>query len=111
MSEKKIRGRGRPAKLDDRLATEIAARVLVGEPTTSIASALGVSPRSIYLWRSRAWSRDPRDRFCVELEQMIMRGMTSYAKLGQRVVPTTLPGMDFLLDEAVAPFTDAFWLD
>jgi hypothetical protein len=109
VAEKKVLGR--PSKLDGILATEIAARLLVGEPTTSIASTLGISRRSIAGWRARAWSRDERDVYCVQLEQMIMRGQAAYAKLGQRLVPTTLPGMDFLLDEAAAPFTDAFWLE
>jgi hypothetical protein len=79
MSEQKVARWGRPPKLDDALAIEIAALLLVGHSTTDVAQMLGVSRRSIVNWRARAWSRDERDRVCVKLERMISAGRAAAA--------------------------------
>jgi hypothetical protein len=67
--------RGRPPKLDGRLAAEIAALLLAGRSTTEVAQTLGISRRSISGWRRRAWSRNPEDEHCVALMEMVVRGL------------------------------------
>jgi hypothetical protein len=78
--------RGRPPKLDGKLAAEIAGLLIAGSSTTDSAQTLGLTRRSIPGWRSRAWSRDLRDVDCVALEQMIQRGRLAAADVGQREV-------------------------
>jgi Homeodomain-like domain len=90
------RGRGRPAKLTDVLAIEIAALLLAGHSTTEVAERLGVSRRSIQHWRRRAWSRDERDAACVLLERVISVGRAA-AVVGIRSGPSPLVPLDDLL--------------
>jgi hypothetical protein len=80
---------GRPPKLDGELAIQIAARLLAGLTTSDVAQELGVSRRSIAGWRARAWSRDPRDSACVELERALWRGRAAQAGADQR--PAIVP--------------------
>jgi hypothetical protein len=100
---------GRPPKLDDALACEIASRLIAGHTTVDVAQTLGVSRRSIAGWRARAWSARPEDRVCVELERMIWRGRVAAAEGAQLRVDAaaTLPS----LDELYANLSDVDWLD
>lgn len=101
MGETKI-GRGRPSKLDDTLAVEIAARLLAGDTVTDVAQSLAVSPRSISRWRQRAWSRDERDAPAVLLEQMLSAG---YAAAAERHAPTLQP-LDALVADLGRPLDE-----
>jgi hypothetical protein len=102
-SEQKV-ALGRPAKLDDKLATEIAALLLAGHSTSEVAQMVGVSRRSIAGWRARAWSRDPRDRACVQLEQMIVRGRFAQLADAEGAQPDVEPSLDELLADLDATF-------
>jgi hypothetical protein len=100
---------GRPPKLDDQLAVEIASRLIVGETTSDVARTLHISRRSIAGWRARAWSARPEDRVCVELEQMIWRGRVAAAEVAQpRVGAYSKPQP---LDELYRDLSDVDWLD
>jgi transposase-like protein len=97
MAEQKS-ARGRPSKLDGKLATEIAALLLAGHSTSDVAQTVGVSRRSIASWRRRAWSRDERDAACVQLEQMLWRGRAAALVAQQPRIPSTrLEPLDELL--------------
>ena len=89
------RGRGRPPKLTDRLAVEIAALVLAGHSTTEVARMVGVSRSSIQHWRRRAWSRAERDGACVLLERTISAGRA--AAVAPVKGPSPLPPIDDVL--------------
>ena len=62
---------GRPTKLDDVVADRLVALVSAGATITDAAAELGVTRRTVQLWRARAWSRDPRDAPHVELERRL----------------------------------------
>jgi hypothetical protein len=63
--------RGRPTKLTPAVADEIVAVLAAGGSIRDAAASTGVAARTIWAWRSRAYSRDPHDRRCVALERHI----------------------------------------
>jgi hypothetical protein len=69
MAANKIRGR--PSKLTPELADRLVALLAGGATITSAAATIGVDRRTIQQWRARAYSRDPRNRPHVELEQRV----------------------------------------
>jgi hypothetical protein len=67
-----VRARGRPSKLNNRVADRLVALVSAGSTLADAAHELGVAPRTITGWRARAWSRRPQDSTCVQLERRLV---------------------------------------
>ena len=66
-----MRGRGRPTLLTPAVADELVAVLAAGGSIHDAAASTGVSARTIFEWRRRAWSRDPLDARCVALERRL----------------------------------------
>jgi Homeodomain-like domain len=62
---------GRPGKLTPALGDRLVELLAAGASTTGAAAQLGISRRTVQVWRARAWSRQPQDRPYVELERRI----------------------------------------
>lgn len=69
--EKRGRGRGRPTRLTEEVASALVFQVRLGASLAEAARTVGVGERTVRTWRGRAWSRDPRDRACVDLERRL----------------------------------------
>jgi hypothetical protein len=67
-------------------SVQIAALLVAGSSITDAVREVGGSRRAVTNWRTRAWSRDPRDARCVRLVQMTMRGKLAAAEIAQRPV-------------------------
>jgi transposase-like protein len=75
---------GRPPRFTPDVAWRVIALLTAGSTVEATAADVGVTPRSIQAWRSRAWSHDPADRQYVEFERAIQRGRLAAAEVGQR---------------------------
>jgi hypothetical protein len=75
LAERARRRPGRPTKLNDELADRLVLLVEAGVPLSSAATTLGVTARTIQLWRARAYSTRPQDRPHVELERRLQRAL------------------------------------
>lgn len=62
---------GRPSKLTPERAERLVELLAAGATTAQAAEALGVSRRTIQVWRARAWSRESRDAPYVALERRL----------------------------------------
>lgn len=65
------RGRGRPTRLSEEVIDSLSLYMKLGFTPGQAARAVGIGPRTLRRWRSRAWSRAPEDRACVQLEQRL----------------------------------------
>jgi hypothetical protein len=100
--------RGRPPKFTE-VAWPLLAQLVAGRTFTAAAAEVGVSPRSVQLWRKRAYSSRPEDQPYVEFEQALQRGRLAAAETGQRVAePGAVvdPAGLATLDELLAEFAD-----
>lgn len=77
---------GRPTKLDAAVADRLVELLGAGVTITEAATELGVTRRTVQLWRARAWSRDPRDAPFVELERRLRDAVASPSPLGAPVL-------------------------
>jgi hypothetical protein len=59
------------------VADAIVAGIAAGDSFAAAAKAAGVGARTLRTWRSRAWSREPADRACVDLERRLQRALAS----------------------------------
>jgi hypothetical protein len=64
------------------VADEVVALITAGHSITSTAMQVGVSRRSIQMWRRRAYSRAPEDAPYVAFEQYLQRALLAEAQLG-----------------------------
>jgi len=62
---------GRPTRLSEEVIELLAAYMTLGFTPGQAARAAGVAPRTLRLWRARAWSRLPEDAPFVALEQRL----------------------------------------
>jgi hypothetical protein len=67
-----MRTRGRPTLLTPAVADELVSVLAAGGTVRDAAAATGVSARTIWEWRQRAWSRDPLDARYVALERRLV---------------------------------------
>jgi hypothetical protein len=75
--------------------SELLARLVAGYTNSAAAQAVGITPRTLQLWRKRAYSTRPEDQPFVEFERALQRGLLAAAEVGQPrardlVVPATL---------------------
>jgi hypothetical protein len=66
---------GRPSKLDDELADRLVTLLAAGTPLGAAAVACDIAPRTLQLWRARAWSDRVEDRAHVELEKRVREAL------------------------------------
>jgi hypothetical protein len=64
------------------VADEVVALITAGHSITSTAMQVGVSRRSIQMWRRRACSRAPEDAPYVAFEQYLQRALLAEAQFG-----------------------------
>jgi hypothetical protein len=81
-----------PIAVDEDVADEVVALITAGHSITSAATQVGVSRRSIQMWRRRAYSRAPEDAPYVAFEQYLQRALLAAARSAIRhVVADRLP--------------------
>jgi transposase-like protein len=68
---------GPPTRLTPDVAEAIVQLVAGGSTLVEAARAAGVSERSLRGWRRRAWSADPRDQACVQLERNLLAALAT----------------------------------
>jgi Transposase len=69
---------GRPSKLTPQVAVQLAEQLGAGAAVGEAARAVGVSRRTLQLWRARAYSSRPEDQPYVSLERRIQRAVAAH---------------------------------
>jgi hypothetical protein len=74
---------GRPTKLTSANAARLVAELAAGGSVTATADALGVSRRTVQLWRRRACSSRPEGRPLSSLSRWLQCALLAAAELGR----------------------------
>jgi hypothetical protein len=96
MPAKPPRRRGRPSSLTPERADTLVGLFAAGATVTDAAATVGVTRRTVELWRARAYSTRPEDRLYVDLEKRLQQALVERAARPWEAVLAGVTALDEL---------------